>query len=126
MKDKAGFIESQLRGQVQTLNGVHFLAVKLDESNALIKDLAFSMIRSDNKMFFLAGSQQEGKVTLTLALGKELTDQKGMDAGKLIRDLAHEIKGGGGGQAHFATAGGSNPRGLEKALDKAKQAIESL
>ena len=47
-----------------------------------------------------------------------------MNAGAIIKELAREIKGGGGGQSHFATAGGSYPAGIEKALEKAKSYIK--
>jgi alanyl-tRNA synthetase len=126
LREKAKYIETKLKEQVKKMNGIHFLSVKLDESNALIKDLAFSMIKSDEKLFFLAGNNQEGKAMLTLALGKELIDGFGMDAGKLIRDLAKEINGGGGGQPHFATAGGGNPRGLDAALARAELYVKGL
>jgi len=125
-KEKAKHLEIQFKDQVEKINGVNFLALELDEDNSLIKDLAFSMIKSDDKLFLLVGSQQNNKTFLTIALGKDLVDTNGLNAGTLIRDLAKEINGGGGGQAHFATAGGSNPRGLEKAFQKARDIVKSI
>jgi len=125
-KDNAKHLENQLSENVEDINGVHFLAIKLEEDNALIKDLVFSMTGADSKLFILVGSHQGDKTFLSLAIGKELIDSKGLNAGSLIRDLAKEINGGGGGQAHFATAGGSNPRGLESAFVNARKFVEEL
>ena len=68
----------------------------------------------------------EGKVSLTLVISDNLVSSKGMNAGTMIREIAKEIHGGGGGQPHFATAGGKNPEGLENAFEKAKKMIEEL
>ncbi len=125
-KEKAKYLEIQFKEQVEKINGVNFLALELDEDNSLIKDLTFSMIKSDDRLFLLVGSQQNNKTFLTIGLGKDLVDTNGLNAGTLIHDLAKEINGGGGGQAHFATAGGSNPRGLEKAFQKARDIIKSI
>ena len=64
----------------------------------------------------LIGAAEEGKCTLTVILSPDLVD-KGLNAGKLIKEVASLIKGGGGGQPHFATAGGRNPEGLQAAID---------
>ncbi len=125
-KDKVRHLESQLKGQVEDVNGVHFLTLNLEDDNALIKDLAFSMLKGDEQLFMLIGNRQNSKVFLTLAIGKNLIDKKGLNAGALIRDFAKEINGGGGGQPHFATAGGSNPRGLDKAFEMARRFVGNL
>ena len=59
-------------------------------------------------------------------ISKELTDKYQMDASKIIRDVAKEIKGGGGGQAFFASAGGKDPAGLKNAIAKTKEIIEKI
>ncbi|MEA3478558.1 MAG: alanine--tRNA ligase, partial [Bacteroidota bacterium] len=125
-KDKVRHLESQLTGQVEDVNGVHFLTLKLEDDNALIKDLAFSMLKGDEQLFMLIGNRQNDKVFLTLAIGRDLIDKKGLNSGALIRDFAKEINGGGGGQPHFATAGGSNPRGLDIAFEMAREFVENL
>ncbi len=56
---------------------------------------------------------------LTVALGEQAL-QAGLNAGNIVRDLAKEIQGGGGGQNFYATAGGSKPEGMKSALDKAR------
>ncbi len=59
-------------------------------------------------------------------ISDNLVSEKTLDASKLIREIAKEIQGGGGGQAFFATAGGKNPGGLKAALSKAKELISEL
>ena len=71
-------------------------------------------------MFLVLGAENEGKANLTVMISENLIKEKGLDAGKIIRDLAKEIQGGGGGQPHIATAGGKNPAGIPAALEKAK------
>ena len=59
---------------------------------------------------------------LTLSL-QNIVEEKGLDAGKIVRELGKHIQGGGGGQAHFATAGGKNPAGIDEALTAAKELV---
>ena len=66
-------------------------------------------------VLFVAGSSFDSKPTLSIMLGRELVE-KGLNAGKLIREAAQYIQGNGGGQAHFAMAGGRDVAGLQKAV----------
>ena len=73
--------------------------------------------------FILLGTREEGKAQLMLYISEELVQNRGLNAGKIIKDLAQSIQGGGGGQPFFASAGGTLPEGLEEALTKAKSLI---
>jgi Alanyl-tRNA synthetase len=66
---------------------------------------------------FLAATQEKGRPTLTIMLSEDLV-KAGLNAGKIIREAAKSIQGGGGGQPHFAQAGGRNADGLSAAMDK--------
>ena len=71
----------------------------------------------------LLASENDGKPLLTLIINKEIAAAKELNAGQMIRELAKEIKGGGGGQPHFATAGGKNVNGLDRAVAKVTELI---
>ncbi len=74
-------------------------------------------------LFAVLAAEIDGKPSLTVMIAENLVKEKGLNAGTIVRELAKEIKGGGGGQPFFATAGGSDLSGLDKALDKAKSFI---
>lgn len=65
----------------------------------------------------MIGSEYEGKPLLTVMMTEDQV-KSGLNAGQLVREAAKLIQGGGGGQPHFATAGGKNPEGLRAAVDK--------
>ena len=69
------------------------------------------------------GAEVNGKPQLMVAISENLTKDKDLHAGNMIRELAKEIQGGGGGQPFFATAGGKDVAGLDKAIEKAKEMI---
>ena len=107
----------------EEVNGVNFLAAKVPLSDAAaIKTLAFQLTGEHDNAFVLLGSENDGKALLTLAISKGLAGDK-LNAGKMIRDLARNIKGGGGGQPFFATAGGKDPSGIDAALSQAKEMV---
>ena len=89
-----------------------------------IKDVSFELGKAHKNLFLLFATQQKGKVLLTCYISKELVKDKELDAGKVVRELGKLIRGGGGGQPFFATAGGSYPEGINEALELAKNYIE--
>jgi len=120
---KANHIKSGLLDKVEQINGVNFIASKVELDANNIRDLAFKLIKEMEDLFLILGSDIHGKAGLTIMISESLVKSKGYDAGKIIREVAKEIQGGGGGQPHFATAGGKNPGGLEKAFELAKNMI---
>ncbi|MEM8585207.1 MAG: alanine--tRNA ligase [Bacteroidota bacterium] len=118
-------VKGELKSQFESINGLHFLAAKVDLDAASAKDLAFQLERETENAFILLASDHGGKALLTLAISKELNDSHELHAGNLIRKLAKEVQGGGGGQPFFATAGGKNPAGIPKVLNLAKQEVSS-
>jgi len=81
-----------------------------------LKNLAFELQSESNSMFCFLAAEIDGKASLVLAISKELTEKKSLNAGTIIRELAKEVQGGGGGQAFLATAGGQNSSGIKAAL----------
>ncbi|MHB1147517.1 MAG: alanine--tRNA ligase [Lutibacter sp.] len=122
-KDKAKNLTGDLINQVETINGIHYLAVKLDLDQSSIKDLAFDLGNKIENLFLLVGTEADGKAFLTCFIAKNLVEEKQLDAGKVVRELGKLIEGGGGGQAYFATAGGKKPEGIKKALKEGKKYI---
>ena len=95
-----------------------FSAVFTDVSPEIVKNIAFQLKGEfDDNLFFVAGTVVNDKPNLTVMIGDELV-KKGLHAGNIIRSAAKLIQGGGGGQPHFATAGGSNADGLKGAVDE--------
>lgn len=120
LKDKAKNIKGELKGELIDLNGVNFLAKKVDLDAAGIKDVAFELGSQFKNLFLLLGAEQKGKALLSCYISKELVADKELNAGQVVRELGKYIQGGGGGQPFFATAGGKNPAGIDEALVAAK------
>ncbi len=123
LKDKAKNLKGDLAKELQDINGIQFLAKKIDLDAAGIKDLSFEMGQNHDNLFLLFGTEQNGKALLSCYISKELVASKNLNAGTIVRELGKHIQGGGGGQPFFATAGGKNPEGIEEALEKAKDYI---
>ena len=123
LKDKAKNIKGDLKNELTDVNGVQFLAKKLDLDASGIKDLCFELGQNSDNLFLLFGAENDGKALLTCYISKELVESKGLNAGTIVRELGKHIQGGGGGQPFFATAGGKNPAGIEDALAAAKDYV---
>jgi len=122
-KEKAGNLQESLMKNMQQINGINFITAKVDLDAATIKDLCFTMKNNVDNLFLVLGYEADDKAGLSVVLSENLFSEKGMDASKIVREIAKEIQGGGGGQAFFATAGGKNPAGIENAFIKAKELI---
>ena len=122
-KEKISSLYDSLQSQIKSENEVDVLSLNTSNLPADgVKDLAFRFRASNPRICFIGYGENEGKVNLTLMLGEEIVE-KGKDASKIIREVSKEIKGGGGGQKHFATAGGKDASGLEKAVGLIKEII---
>mgnify|MGYP005992594013 FL=1 len=119
LKDKAKNVSGDIKNQLQEINGVQFLAVKVDLDASGIKNLAFEIGKEHKNLFLLFGAENNGKAILTCYVSKEIVESKKLNAGTIVRELGKYIQGGGGGQPFFATAGGKNPGGIKDALEKA-------
>ena len=116
LKDKAQNIKGELKSEIKEINGVNFLAKKLDLDASGIKDLCFELGSQFDNLFLLFGAENNGKAILSCYISKNLVESKGLNAGTIVRELGKHIQGGGGGQPFFATAGGKNPEGIDAAL----------
>ncbi|WP_405376892.1 alanine--tRNA ligase [Nonlabens sp. Asnod3-A02] len=123
LKAKAGNLKGDLIASAKSINGVNFIATKTDLDSKSVKELAFDIEREMENLFLIIGAANGEKATLTVILSKNLVEEKSLDAGKIVRELGKHIQGGGGGQSHFATAGGKNAAGIDAALVAAEGLI---
>jgi len=121
--EKIMSLRDRLVTEAILINGIKTISYQSDLSADAIKTLAFQ-IRNviTEKLFFVAGSIHEGKPSLTVLLSDDLV-AGGLNAVNIARDAAKEIQGGGGGQPFFASAGGKNAAGIQKAVGKALEAL---
>lgn len=108
--------------------GDYFMAIsKINLDNpAQIRELAFNIRSRFPKVCLILGAEIDGKAHLGILLADSLVKDSGLNASTMIREVSREIQGGGGGQPFFATAGGKNPAGIEKALEHAKKIITDV
>ncbi len=125
-QEKTGRVKEDLLEKAETVRDVKILRGLLELPDAkAMKDLAFQLRNEAGEMAFVGGMTAKGKPQVTVMLADSLV-RKGLDARTIIRAVAPEIKGGGGGQPFYATAGGKDPEGLERALDKAVELIREF
>ncbi len=118
MKEKEAEIKQRLLNNIQEINGVKVIKLSAPMPAEAVKNIAFQL-RGEitENLFFVAGTEDHGKPMLTVMISDNLV-AGGLKAGNLVKEAAKLIQGGGGGQPHFATAGGKNPDGLKAAIDK--------
>ncbi len=120
MREKALSLKGDLKAKVVSNNGINTIAATVDIQNPdAIKDLAFQLRNEVENLFMVLGTVSGDKAMISVMISDSLVKDKGLNASTIIREAAKEIQGGGGGQPFYATAGGKNPAGLEKALAKA-------
>jgi len=123
-KNVLGVIAKTLEEKMEKI-GDAFLAVsRVEVDNATqLRDLSFQIRSRHPRVCLVLGAEVEGKAHLAIMLSDEVTGEFGLNAASMIREISGEIRGGGGGQTFFATAGGKNPAGIDSALEKAKRLI---
>ncbi len=122
--EKSAGLKNELAKKAQNINGINFIAEKVALPNAdAVKNLAYQLKDIVSDLFLVLAADFEGKPNITVMISENLVKDKGLNAGNIVRELAKEIQGGGGGQSFFATAGGKDVNGLDKVLEKAKSFI---
>ena len=103
--------------------GLQVVVRQLDLDAQGLKDLGYQLREQRPGLALVAGAVKEGKPLLAVSLGKAFMEATGLKAGDIIKQIGPLIKGGGGGQPDFATAGGKAPEGLESALRMAAELL---
>ncbi len=122
-KESLRLLKERLKNEKKVYRDINIIAVQLPLPAAQVKDMAFQLKGELEKLVFIAAGVTEGKPHLTVMISNEVVEDFGLNAGQIVREAAREIKGGGGGQPFFATAGGSDPDGIGKALEYAEKMI---
>jgi alanyl-tRNA synthetase len=126
IREKVKTMKSELLGKVREVNGVSFLSEKIQlDSTEAIKDIAFELKQTPNRFIVLC-AEIKGKPSITVAISDDLVKSQNLNAGTIVRELAKAIQGGGGGQANYATAGGTDATGLTNALDRSVRYVQDL
>lgn len=111
--------KDDLINKAREVNGVKVIAAHQLMTAAMAKDLCFKIREAvDGSLLCVIGSVEAGKPMLSVMLSDDMVKEHGLNAGQMVREAAKLMQGGGGGQPHYATAGGKNPDGLSAAIDK--------
>jgi alanyl-tRNA synthetase len=124
-REKIAALKTELESRTEKIGNISYLAEQLDMDAADIKDLAFQLRGSIENLFGIFTSNMGGKPNITCVISDNLVEEKRWNASQIVKELAKEIKGGGGGQAFFATAGGTDPSGLPRVIEKAKTIVSA-
>ena len=124
MTSQVGDLKGDLMKKIESDAGYNFLSQKIPVADSkAAKTLLFNIEKEAGDGVYALGLESNGKAQLMLMISKSLVESKSWDAGKVIREIAKDINGGGGGQAFFATAGGSKVDGIDSALSKIKEQL---
>ena len=120
--EKVEIIKQSLRTKIRNQNDVHVLIEKVDEVNADgLKKIQFDLKNEFDNLYFVAATISNGKPLISVILSENIVKDKKLHAGNLVKELAKAIKGGGGGQPFYATAGGTDVSGIETVLKQAEE-----
>jgi alanyl-tRNA synthetase len=124
LKEKVQSIKKDLIKTIDKKEDVNFIAQLIQfDSAEEIKNMLFELKNEVPNLFCVLGAEVKGKPSISVIINDELVKTKNLNAGNIVRELAKEINGGGGGQPFYAQAGGSKLEGLAIAIDKAKKLL---
>ncbi|HEY0744279.1 MAG TPA: alanine--tRNA ligase [Chryseosolibacter sp.] len=123
--ERANLIKDQLASKAQASNGFTLILEKVAVPNAdALKNIAYALRNQFDNLLLVLAADVDGKPQVAVMLGDKVLAGGKFHAGNMVKELAKEIEGGGGGQPFFATAGGKNINGLNTVIEKAKQLIK--
>jgi len=122
-KESLKIVKESLKNSIVEYNGISLIAEIFSGSAAEAKDIAFQLKGEIENLVCILGGEAKGKPHLSILVSDSIVKDFDVHAGNTVKLAASEIKGGGGGQAFFASAGGSDASGLESAINKAKNLI---
>lgn len=124
-QEKANQIKDELARKAVQSNGYSLVLEKVSVPNAdALKNIAYALRNQFDDLLLILAADVDGKPQVTVMIGEKLAQTNKYHAGNLVKELAKEIDGGGGGQPFFATAGGKNLNGLDAVIEKARKLIQ--
>lgn len=117
--EKVNNIFNELSEQYKQYEEFRLIVSKVQLDPNAVRDLTFKLLHNSNDLIIILASHSDGKPLITVAISEPLVKIKGLNASTIVKELAKEIKGGGGGQPHYATAGGKDISGLDNVIAKA-------
>ncbi len=122
--ERANEIKNELALKAVKSNGHTLILEKISVPNAdALKNIAYALRNQFEDLLLIIAADVDHKPQVTVMIGEKLMQTKKFHAGDMVKELAREIEGGGGGQPFFATAGGKNLNGLNAVLEKARKMI---
>jgi alanyl-tRNA synthetase len=122
--EQAANLKNKIVHHMKTIKGITFVGSHVDLPTAdAVKNLAYSIADMVDNMFLVFTTLIDDKPGITVMLSENLVKEKGFNASNIVRELAKDIQGGGGGQPFYATAGGKNKEGLAMVLPKAEKLL---
>lgn len=122
--EKIQLLKKQLIERAEDNKSFKLIVSKVDVPNPDgLKKLSYDLKDEIPNLIAVLGAEIEGKPFLSVYIAEDLVKEAGLHAGQIVKELAKEIRGGGGGQPFFATAGGSDPSGLDRALSKGRKSF---
>ncbi|WMJ74287.1 alanine--tRNA ligase [Cytophagaceae bacterium ABcell3] len=119
-------VKEALLEKSTNFGGINCIIESLKISSAdTLKNIAFELRNQVENLYLVLAAEIEGRPHITVMLSDNIVKERSLNAGKIVKDLAKEIQGGGGGQPFYATAGGKNSAGLPKVTEKATEFIKS-
>ncbi len=120
--EKVQQLKMNLLEKIRQSGDLNILIERVEVPNAdALKQLTYELRDQVENLIAILATELNGKPQLAVYIAENLVKEKNLNAGQIVKELAKEIRGGGGGQPHFATAGGSDLSGLDKALTKAEE-----
>lgn len=122
--EKLQELKNELAKTVVNINGINVITAKVSVPSAdALKQLCFDLKNKVERFYGVIGAEFGGKPQIAVIIDEDVMKEKNLHAGNIVKELAKEMKGGGGGQPYFATAGGSDASGLERAIEKGKSFV---
>ena len=119
VNEKTALLNKELIKKVRAINGVNLIAEKVSVPDAAtMKNLSFQLKNQIDDLFLVLAAEINGKPLVSVMISENLVEGKGYDANLIIKELAKEINGGGGGQPFYATAGGKKSSGIDNVIKK--------